>query len=205
MKKANTIDNYTVEQEGVYNKFIYKKRPYSYQMAVPICLYVCLPALCLTILYQPVTLQNGIIIWFALMLVLSLGIVFIINYLRKPDTFKVSKNSIVIKDKIFLLDHVSSIFILNPSGHHSNSSMVLISRVYPLSLAGNIMSLNANSGNLSSKNRISVQSYIEENGYKIIMNYGTKRITIAKGLGEKEVGILFDKIKEIVMDGRMSN
>jgi len=205
MKKTNAADNYTVEQEGVYVKFVYKKRPYSYQMAIPVCLYICLPALCLTILYQPVTLQNGILIWFALTLGLSLIIVFIINFFRKPDTFKVSKNSIIIKDKVYLLDHVSSIFILNPSGHHSNSSMVTVSTNHPLSLAGNTIGFSSNLGNLSLKSKLSIQSYIEENGYKMLMNYGTKRIMIAKGIGEKEVGVLFDKIKEIVMAGRVSN
>lgn len=204
MKKANITANYTVEQEGVYSKFIYKKTPYSYQMAIPICIYICLPALCLTVLSQPVTLQNGIIIWFSLMLGLSLGAVFIINYFRKPDTFKVSKNSVIIKDKVFLLDHVSSIYILNPSGHHSKNSMVVISRYYPLSLAGNIMGLNNQLGNVTARNRLSIQNYIQENGYKIIMNYGSKQVAVAIGIGEEEVGILFDKIKEIVMEGRMS-
>jgi hypothetical protein len=205
MKKANVNASYAVEKEGVYSRFIYKKTPYSYQMAIPICVYICLPTLCLTILYQPVTLQNGIIIWFTLMLGLSLGTVFLINYFRKPDTFKVSKNSIIIKDKVFLLDHVSSIFILNPSGHYSKNSMVVISRYYPLSLAGNIIGVNNNLGNLTARNRMSIQNYIQENGYKIIMNYGSKQITVAKGIGEEEVGVLFDKIKEIVMEGRMSN
>ncbi|MDB5063174.1 MAG: hypothetical protein JWP67_3017 [Mucilaginibacter sp.] len=205
MKKANITANYTIEREGVYSKFIYKKTPYSYQMAIPICVYSCLPALCLTILSQPVTLQYGIFIWFTLMLGLSLGAVFVINYFRKPDTFKVSKNSIIIEGKVFLLDHVSSIFILNPSGHHSESSMVVISRYYPLSLAGNIMGLNNQLENLTARNRMSIQNYIQENGYKIIMNYGTKQITVAKGIGEQEIGNLFDKIKEIVMEGRMSN
>jgi hypothetical protein len=65
--------------------------------------------------------------------------------------------------------------------------------------------LNNQLGNLNARNKMSIQNYIQESGYKIIMNYGTKQITVAKGVGEEEVGVLFDKIKEIVMEGRMSN
>jgi|GEM_PF-5660046 len=88
MEHITPIYNFIVEQEGDYSKFIYKKTPVSYMAAAPVCIYTFVPAIAIVGVIKPDTFGAMVFTWLFAMILLSLSVVFVINYLRKRVNLK---------------------------------------------------------------------------------------------------------------------
>ena len=191
MQDVNPHYNYTVEQDGEFTRFIYKKTPISYKMAFPLCWYTAIPAFCLTMLTSPPALQGGVVKWLLFMAGLSCLIVFIINLLRRPGTISISKTAIVANNKTYQLDHVASFLIQDPAGMYSTHTTIVVHGGSKAAALGQGM------GQMANESRMAIQQHIRNAGYKIVIRYGAKDIKIARGLGETEAEVLFDKITAV--------
>ena len=198
MQEITPVYDFTVEQEGEYSKFIYKKTPVSYAAAAPLCMYTFIPAIFITGIIKPETASSVMFTWLFSTVLLSVGVVFLINFLRKPGEFKISEKNIIADNKTYQLDHVSSFVIKDPAGLNTHDTTILVqNRHSPFSMAGNAANLSNSVGNLAIQNRKLLQKYIQNAGYKIVIRYGSKEVAIAKGLGELEVDTLFSRVTEI--------
>jgi hypothetical protein len=201
MMTVNPVYNYSVEREGAYDKVTYKKTPVRYRMAKPLCFYTAVPAFMAMMItrpmYTPSPIATGVILWLIWMLALSLGIVMLINYFRKPGEIKISKTNLVAGNQTYDLDHVSSFLMKDPGGNYTTFTSVVTVTSNPHSLVGAMTGLTNGLQMMGGESRLAIKRFLREVDYKICIRYGSKDINIATGLGETDAEVLFDKILEI--------
>lgn len=197
MEDISPVYNYTIEQDGEFTKFVYKKTPVSAKMAGPLCWYMFIPAFCITMLFSPQSISSGVFILILVMVCLSFGTVAIINFFRKPGEISISDKAVNVNGCTYQLDHVSSFLVKDPTGVYSTHTTVIINNNSSFSLAGNVSNISHGMGQMANESRRAIQKYLREVGYKIVIRYGAKDIPIAKGLGETEADVLFHKITEV--------
>lgn len=197
MKDMTPEYNYTVEQNGEFTKFIYKKTPVSYKMAGPVCWYTALPAIFITMWFQPQSLVSGVIIWLIVMGCLSAGVVFLVNLFRKSGEININDKMVQVDGCTYQLEHVSSFLVKDPAGLYSTHTTVIVNNNNPFSMAGNLANLGQGMGQVGNESRRAIQKHLRDVGYKIVIRYGSKDIPIAQGLGEAEADVLFYKLTEV--------
>lgn len=196
MNTVNPTYNYTTQVEGSYTKFIYKKSPYSFRMAGPLCFFTAIPAIIITLKRSPESLVSGLIGWIIWMIVLAAVLLLLLNFLRRQGEFKISNTDIAIDGKTYERNHISNYFIKTPTGGTS-SSTVIITTTPSRSLSGNISNLSSGAVGVAHETGQALRKYMREVNYKICIRYGSNDIAIAKGLNETDSEVLFDKIVEV--------
>ncbi|HEX8530441.1 MAG TPA: hypothetical protein VF646_10475 [Cytophagales bacterium] len=201
MMTVNPVYNYSIEREGEYDKVTYKKTPVSFHMAKPLCFYTAVPAFMAMMVtrpsYTPSPIATGGILWLIWMVALSLGIVMLINFFRKPGEIRISKANLVVGNRTFDFNHISSILIKDPAGKYVTVSTLVVMHGSPHSLAGAVSSVTGGLAQLGGESRLAIRRMMQEVSYKVCIRYGSKDVSIATGLGETDAEVLFDKLTEM--------
>lgn len=198
MKEINPVYNYTLQEEGEFTKFVYKKSPISYKMAGPVCVYTFIPAALLVFFFFNVpSMGAGVVTWLLMTVALSFATVFALNQLRKPGEFKIGKAALIVDNKTYQLSHVSSFLIKDPFGAYSSETTTIIVNNHSTNLVGTVGKISSGMGQTSRESRRAIQQALNEVGYKIMIRYGSKDIQIASSLSETDAEILFDKVTNV--------
>lgn len=179
--------NFTVEYDGTYNHITYKKSPVKYTAAFPIAGLMAIPALILTLLLRPESVNSGAITFLIIMTLLAFGTVFIINSFRGKGSFSVGKNDIIANKKTYELAHVSAIGVLDPAGKYEPDTLIYVEDT----------GFGTQRVTTRKSSAAAMRKVIAESNYKIAIRYGTKDIIIARQLNEVEADVLWKKVTEL--------
>ncbi len=165
--------NFEITKERDYTVVSYRKTPISYKLATSQLAYVMIiPAAILAVLIVvSMRSKNGIFWGFMLFFffIIALGVVytFILNYFR---TKKIHEFKISDRD----------IIVGKKTYNREHVHSFFIQRTH-----------------VTYHNVQTVHEIIEKSNNKICIRYGSNDVVLAKGLGEKDAEIMFDRIREL--------
>lgn len=196
MSAVQATYNFTTHKEGHDTVFNYTKTPFSYKLTFSLALITAIPSIIIVFMLGPSTVISGFILWFVVMIILGLLITFVINFLRTRNKheFSIGKNGIRVGSKTYDYQHIHSYFIQDTYG---NESEVVVSTTV-IGYAPNLAGAMSQTTNIARQSGREIRKIVADSNYKICMRYGTKNITIAKGLGLNEAEVIFDGIKTII-------
>lgn len=200
MNPIAPIYNYTVEQHADHALLSYTKTPISKGLIGPLCFFTAIPAVFPTMMSHPTSAITGILMWLFWMATFGFVIVLFINYQRTktPVQLQLNKNTIVSGGNTYDFSHISAIFLKNHKGlATAEASLLPTPMVNPHSLAGGIAHVSNGVLNMSRESVFAIKKYFNQVQYSVGIRYGSKEISIAKGLGEIEAQVLFEKIKQL--------
>jgi hypothetical protein len=197
MNTVNPVYNFAITEEGEYTKVVYKKSPLSFKMAAPLCFFTAIPAALIVFRSAPESLVSGIFAWLIWMVVLAIGLMYLINLLRRQEEFKINASNIVVGANVYERKNVAEYFIKTPSGQEYTTTTIVTSGG-SLSVPGAISNLSSGMVALSHETGQAIRRHMRNSAYRICMRYGAKNITLAKGLNETDALALFDKVSDIL-------
>ncbi|RYE39264.1 MAG: hypothetical protein EOP48_25990, partial [Sphingobacteriales bacterium] len=172
MKDIPPVYNFTTQADGEFTKFIYKKTPISFKAAGPLSFYCIIPAGFFTMMFHPSSIGLGLFIFIIIVATLSCGVVALINASRQSDEIAVSRTAVILHNKTYQLDHVSSFLIKDPTGGYSNQTTIIYNSHNPFSMASNVAKFGQGLGQAGRESRLAFQQHIRDVSYKIVIQYG---------------------------------
>lgn len=183
MNHENAIYNYTTEQNGDTTRFIYNKTALSYKAGFPLMILFGFISIFITSFINPHSVSSMIFTWVFFTCLFSFGAVYLTNLIRsKSGEFSITKKSIIVDGKSYLLEHIKTLSVKNPDGGYTTETI----RINNGTLGSGLRGVNDEANNY-------LRKHIREMQFKIVARFATKDIVIARGLSEVDADILFDK------------
>lgn len=202
MTTVKASHGFHTTEEGNATQFIYDMERYTLRDILPTLFGSMFLAIFPVILLQPTTPKQGIIEWVISVILITTLIKFLVNLNRKQRQFKMTNDSFEVDGKSYLRKDVTGLYFQEGKTEpvplpYSNSTTVIVSG----SIRQSIMASSvANLGNATGKaleiHGAKFKNNLARKNCKVLIRYGKKNITLAKGLTIDTAELIFNKIAE---------
>lgn len=194
MKQAIASYAYNVVQSGDDHIITYKKSKFGIKMYFALlwpgiilaAFLAYYSAANLNNTYAPTEkLTTGIFYWISFSLLIPVVVIFLLNLLRRPGTFTISKQGIKLNGTLYSYTDVKSVYVKSPDG---DTTVTLIS---------NRQGLMEGATQLSAESGRRIVRNFKQNNYRICFLFGKHEKIVASQLNDNMATQLLRKIDEL--------